>query len=249
MLLFYSRSGLHTINPITESVDRQEFIRMKKQKVHRDSAGREWIWGHSGKGKSHDYRMYLDEVVAKGKAVSAEWRIPIINTSAKERTGYPTQKPIALLARIIKASSNEGDVVLDPFCGCATACIASEKLQRQWVGIDVSPKAAELVRMRMRDEIGLFYTGAHRTDIPKRTDLGKLPAPATHKNRLYGEQEGNCNGCRSHFEARNMEVDHIIARAKGGTDHLDNLQLLCGSCNRIKGNRGMEYLKTKLQIR
>ena len=59
----------------------------------------------------------------------------------RERVGYPTQKPLALLERIIKASSNEGDVVLDPFCGCATACVAAENLGRRWIGIDISPKA------------------------------------------------------------------------------------------------------------
>ena len=66
--------------------------------------------------------------------------------------------------------------------------------------------------------------------------------------KLYGEQSGNCAGCHRHFEARNLEVDHIIARNKGGTDHIENLQLLCGNCNRIKGDRGMEYLMAKLQI-
>ena len=61
---------------------------------------------------------------------------------AKERVGYPTQKPLKLLERIVLASSNEGDMVLDPFCGCATACVAAQKLGRQWVGIDISPKGA-----------------------------------------------------------------------------------------------------------
>ena len=179
------------------------------------------------------------------------WEISIINPNAKERVGYPTQKPLALLRRVIEASSNPGDVVLDPFYGCATACIAAEQLQRQWVGIDISPKAAELVRQRMRDELGLFYDGAHRTDIPKRTDLGKLLKAASPENRrrLYGEQGGNCAGCADHFEARHLEVDHIIARRKGGTDHPDNLQLLCGNCNRVKGARGMDYLRVKLQLR
>ena len=171
-----------------------------------------------------------------------------INQSAKERVGYPTQKPLALLRRIIEASSHPGDVVFDPFAGCATACIAAEQLGREWVGIDISPKAAELVERRMRDELGLFYQGAHRTDIPKRTDLGKLPPYRSHRQTLYGQQEGNCAGCASHFEARHLEVDHIISRRKGGTDHMDNLQLLCGSCNRIKGDRGMEYLRVKLQL-
>ena len=68
-----------------------------------------------------------------------------------ERTGYPTQKPLALLERIIKASSNEGDLVLDPFCGCATTCIAAEKLDRQWIGIDISESAEKLARIRFQE--------------------------------------------------------------------------------------------------
>ena len=173
-----------------------------------------------------------------------------IAPSAKARTGYPTQKPLALLERIIATSCPDDGIVLDPFAGCATACIAAENLHRKWVGIDISPKAADLVRSRMQDELGMFYKGAHRTDIPRRTDLGRLPpynSPVNRK-RLYGEQEGHCAGCATHFEARHLTIDHIIARAKGGTDHIENLQLLCGSCNSIKGDRGMEYLRVKLQL-
>ena len=173
----------------------------------------------------------------------------ILPALGKERTGFRTQKPVALLERIITVSSNRGDTVLDPFCGCATTLIAAEKQARQWIGIDISGKAAELVRQRLRDEVSLYTAKTiHRTDIPQRTDLGKLPPYRSHKRTLYGKQEGNCEGCRTHFEARHLEVDHIIAPNTGGTDHLDNLQLLCGSCNRIKGDRGMEYLMTKLQI-
>ena len=72
---------------------------------------------------------------------------------AKERTGYPTQKPVKLLERIILASSNKNDLVLDPFCGCATTCIAAERHERQWVGIDVSKKAHELVQKRLNREV------------------------------------------------------------------------------------------------
>ncbi|MCY3840043.1 MAG: HNH endonuclease signature motif containing protein, partial [Gammaproteobacteria bacterium] len=71
---------------------------------------------------------------------------------------------------------------------------------------------------------------------------------AKNKRRLYGEQAGDCAGCGMHFELRILEIDHTIPRAKGGTDHLDNLQLLCSHCNRVKGDRGMEYLKAKLQL-
>ena len=78
--------------------------------------------------------------------------IPSINTQSKERVGYPTQKPLALLERIVKASSNEGDIVLDPFCGCATTCVAAERLNRQWIGIDVSQRAYELIKIRLNSE-------------------------------------------------------------------------------------------------
>ena len=102
----------------------------------------------------------------------------------------------------------------------------------------------------MRDELGMFYQGAHRTDVPRRTDIGKLLKynSPTNRKKLYGEQGGNCAGCATHFEPRHFDVDHIIARAKGGTGHIENLQLLCGSCNSIKGDRGMDYLKTKLAL-
>ncbi len=80
------------------------------------------------------------------KGATDVWGIPSINNMAKERTGYPTQKPLALLERIIKASSKEGDIVLDPFCGCGTTIEAAERLNRQWIGIDISPVAIDIVK-------------------------------------------------------------------------------------------------------
>ena len=139
-------------------------------------------------------------------------------------------------------------MVFDPFCGCATALVSANDLGRRWIGIDISPTAARLVRSRIADMQGLFGDIVHRTDIPRRTDLGDIPSyrSKANKMKLYGEQSGNCAGCRTHFEARHLEIDHIIARKSGGTDHIGNLQLLCGSCNRIKGSRGMEYLIARL---
>ena len=187
------------------------------------------------------------DVVLEPTLVGSVWDIPDMMHSRKERTGYPTQKPLALLDRIIKASSNEGDLVLDPFCGCATACVAAERLRRQWVGIDLSPKAAQLVRQRLKQEMGIFYDIAHREDIPKRTDLGKLPSYRTHKHSLYGRQEGFCAGCRAHFPFRNLTVDHIVPLARGGSDHIDNLQLLCGACNSTKGQGSQAQLMVRLR--
>ena len=171
-----------------------------------------------------------------------------INQTAKERVGYPTQKPLALLDRIIRASSNEGDVVLDPFCGCATALVAADRLHREWAGIDLSPLAARLVLKRLREDRGtLFDDVLHRTDVPVRTDFGELPNYRTHKHTLYGRQEGICSGCRVLFPFRNLTVDHVVARSRGGSDHIDNLQLLCAACNSMKGAGSQEQLVAKLK--
>jgi len=94
------------------------------------------------------YRDYLEE--RTGVAPRDWWEINIINKASKERLGYPTQKPEALLERIIKASSNEGDVVLDPFCGCGTAIAVAERLHRRWLGIDITHLAITLIKNRLR---------------------------------------------------------------------------------------------------
>ena len=81
--------------------------------------------------------------------------LPEINSQAQERLGYDTQKPLALLERIINASSNEGDIVLDPFCGCGTAVVAAQKLNRKWIGIDVTHLAINLMRVRLKDSFSI----------------------------------------------------------------------------------------------
>ena len=202
-------------------------------------------------------RNIYDVNSPEGNPIPDVWDISSINGQAKERTSYPTQKPLTLLERIIKTSTNKGDIVLDPFCGCATACVAAESFAdteesgRKWIGIDISPKAHQLVIERFEKELGIFNpTITHRTDIPQRTDIGKILKynDVANKNFLYGEQHGKCNGCLLYFPYRNMTIDHKIPKANGGTDHSDNLQLLCGACNSSKSKGTQEELIAKLKL-
>jgi site-specific DNA-methyltransferase (adenine-specific) len=194
-----------------------------------------------GKG----YKYYLDE----GRYCPDYWNIHALTNHAKERTGYPTQKPLALMKRIIEASTNEGDLVLDPFCGCATTCVAAQQLQRKWIGIDIEAQAAQVLIERLSDDIGLFKDFVHRVDVPQRTDVKIIEPNLSVKQKLYSQQKGHCNGCDVSLEIRHFEIDHIVPKAKGGGDYYENYQLLCGSCNRIKGDRPMEYLRIKIKTR
>ncbi|MCA1707518.1 MAG: restriction endonuclease [Actinobacteria bacterium] len=104
-------------------------------------------------GAVPQYKRYLDEM--PGVLVQNVWTdVPVINNRSKEKLNYPTQKPLALLERIIEASSNEGDVVLDPFAGCGTAIDAAQKLGRRWIGIDVTTLAVDLIDARLRHTYG-----------------------------------------------------------------------------------------------
>lgn len=117
-----------------------------------DKEGR--VWYPDDKSRRPRLKRYLDEM--PGIPMGSVWTdIQPLNSQAIERIGYPTQKPISLLERIITASSHEDDIVLDAFCGCGTALVAAQKLKRQWIGIDQSPTACRVMAKRLRDDCGL----------------------------------------------------------------------------------------------
>lgn len=106
------------------------------------------------------FKRYLDEM--PGTPVTSVWDdITFVNSQAEERQGYPTQNPEALSERIIQASSNEGDLILDPFCGCGTAIAAAQKLKRRWFGIDITQPAMVVVKRRV-NRLGRFRLSGHR---------------------------------------------------------------------------------------
>ena len=183
----------------------------------------------------------------KGKHPEDWWMIqPLMPSDKTERTGYPTQKPLILYERIIMASSSTGDLVLDPFAGCATTCVAAERLGRQWTGIDIWDKAHDVVIERLRkeglatldgDSAGMLAFGdVHYTAVlPERTDEGEGAAPFLRVKERIREPAGNkmtraemyefllsqhdqkCQGCDRLFDdSRYLQLDHNTPRSDGG---------------------------------
>ena len=163
-----------------------------------------------------------------------------------ERTGWPTQKPLALYRRIIEASSNPGDLVLDPFAGCATTCIAAETAStgaRRWIGIDIDPVAEKITLDRLRHETGLFDTDGDPVTVrkrpPKRNDIAAM-SDDEMRQRLHSRQGARCANWHCDSESLrmvDMDLDHVIPKTRGGADGIENRIGLCGNCNRRKGTR------------
>jgi tRNA G10 N-methylase Trm11 len=174
------------------------------ESIFTDEKGRKYQRNIKG-GK--EYRYYLD----KGTLPNDWWTdIQAINPAAKERLGYPTQKPVALLERIVNASSRKNDIVLDPFCGCGTTLVAAHKLERKWIGIDVSPTACKLMKRRLRH---VFKIDAHL--IRGEVDLNyvkKLP-PFEFQNWVVVDK---FSGKVSDKKSGDMGIDGFIAPIKGG---------------------------------
>jgi len=122
----------------------------------------------------------------KGKMKKEDdvWEIPSLNNMAKERLGFPTQKPEALLEYIITASSNPGSLVVDPFCGCGTALTVSEKMKRRWIGIDVSQTACDVVVKRLRETNNYPITSGDIIDLPMEVKDLKNISPVEFQNRV-----------------------------------------------------------------
>ena len=154
VILFYSNSDNTSINIITKEWTREDRVKMLRRKIYKDDTGREWFWETRGQANGIEpYKRYLDDYVDKGGALNDVWDdIQFLRGNHPERTTYATQKPEALLERIIKASSNEGDLVCDFFGGSGTTAAVAEKLGRRWITTDIGKPAALVMRKRLIDQ-------------------------------------------------------------------------------------------------
>ena len=204
-------------------------------------------------GAVPQYKRYLDEM--PGVPVQNVWTdVPVINNRSNEKLGYPTQKPEALLERILKASSNESDVVLDPFCGCGTAIAVAEKLKRRWIGIDVTYLAINLVQRRLRDsfadqlnpyEIIGAPTDAQGAEALKEisphqfewwaVDLVNARPAKDHKK---GADTG-IDGYINFFDDKSGQAKQVIVQVKSGYIGVNHVRDLKGVLEREKAPIGV----------
>ena len=254
LVFFYGKSPDARFNGVMAPHSEKE---KAKEYKYVDENGRRYrkSRGRAYQQKGIEKRIYLDE--SPGRAVGSLWIEDglQLNTSSRERTGYPTQKPLALYARMIQASSNPGDMVLDPFAGCATTCVAAEQLGRQWIGIDIEEESGDVIRERLEREVSesMAWDAIVRTPTtaPERTDDGEPAAPelflespkpkekrisAPEAREALAKRDGlRCRGCGyvpPYLDF--MHVDHKKPRKLKGKESLSNFALLCEPCNRKK---------------
>ena len=226
IILYYSKSN--------DRVFDADSVRLPRKKTHMkielDEHGQEWQVKRDKKtGKVYRY------AVSAG-ALCPDWWVGIqqLNREDKERLGYPTQKPLQLYGRIIKASSKEGDIVLDPFCGCATTPVAAEQLNRQWVGMDIWDGAKDIVLQRLQDDWLFTQEGAAAADVPpmfphtvhveisppERTDDNEIAAP-TLKLRIQRPVE-------PWQKISHSSMMNVLAAAQGTGGGV-----ICAGCGRV----------------
>lgn len=183
-------------------------------------------------------KRYLDE--QPGKPRDDIWD-DVVQLESSE-LDWDTRKPLSLYKRLIECGSVEGDMVLDPFAGCATACVAAEDLQRKWVGIDIDPVAEEATYIRLREATGLNMTEQPvtvRKNPPRRQDVERVSDDKL-RDALWNRQGRRC--ANPYCDAENlrkvdMELDHRIPQSRGGEDGVLNRIALCSNCNRRKGRK------------
>ncbi len=204
------------------------------------------------KGGRIQLRRYLDE--RRGMPISNVWDdIRPINAMAQERLGYPTQKPEALLERIIAASSGEGDLILDPFCGCGTTIAAAQKLGRRWIGIDVTHLAIGLIRTRLRDAYGdsaSYEVIGEPTTVEDAAELAKSDpyqfqwwaltlVGARPTEQKKGADRGIDGRLYFHEGEKDAKTRQVILSVKAGKLHATYVRDLVGVVTREKAAMGV----------
>ncbi len=202
------------------------------------------------------YKRYLDEM--PGAPLQDFWDdIKPIGSRAKERLGYPTQKPEALLDRIIRTSSNEGDVILDPFCGCGTAVAVAERLNRRWIGIDITHLAISIMRSRLQDTFGDSLSPYRVVGLPEDVEGARALAQQSGGGRFEFEYwalglvearpardrrrgaDAGVDGYINFFDDNSGRARSIVVQVKSGHVARNIIAALKGDMEREKAEMGL----------
>ncbi len=229
--------GVAKGNPQYEFMGVTKYWRYSEVKMHELHASGMIV--QTKPGTVPQRKQYLDQ--GRGVGCQSLWDdIPALSFSSKERLGYPTQKPVALLERIISASSNEGDVVLDPFCGCGNAVHAAEKLKRKWIGIDITHLAISLIEKRLKDAFGgrcKFDVHGTPKDLDAARDLAKrdkyqfqwwavwLVEAQAFQGKKKGADTG-IDGLKFFYDLADEDARKIVISVKGGGLKADDIRAL-----------------------
>ena len=232
IILYYTKSNSWTFNMDAVRVPYSDDYVKRFSKQYNEGSKKSTIFT-----KGHDTKRN-QELAQKGKLPEDWWsEFSPVGRKKYENTGYPTQKPLALYERIIKASSSEGDFVLDPFCGCATTPVAAERLGRRWVGMDIWDGAKDIVLMRLEKE-GLARPGSehglmfphdvhYTTAPPARTDDNAMAAPSF---RLKIQRP-----IEAWEKIAHKGMVNILMQAQGTEGGV-----ICGGCGRVLEKEFME---------
>jgi len=246
IILFYGKSDQTVFNEPREEYGLKSGKADSHYKQDEDGA---WYRWQKRRGQE-PYKIYLSP---EGRRLGDVWELAPINASAKERIGYPTQKPEVLLERIIKASTNAGDVVLDPFCGCGTAIAVAERLKLNWIGIDITHLAMNLIKNRLND---MTIGKAKYTVIGEPVTLPDAEELATNDKYQFqwwalglvgarpadqkkGADKGIDGRLYFHDEADETKTKQIILSVKGGKLKPDDIRALSGVVEREKAQIGV----------
>jgi DNA modification methylase len=247
VIFFYTKSDdAHTFNEQGAAISRKPNSHMK---VGIDADGREYQEKIDRKSQKV-YRYYLDE----GKIAEDYWTdIETLNREDRERLGYPTQKPEALLERIIKSSSNDGDTILDAYCGCGTTVVAAERLNRRWIGIDITYQSISLILRRLQDtfpdrdvltgiildgipqDMGAAQALAHKKDDRVRKEFEKWAVLMYSNNRaVINTKKGADKGIdgTAYFLTSKTDTEKIIFQVKSGAVNRSTIATLRGDMER-----------------
>lgn len=202
-IYYYTKSNEYIFNPIFQDYSESTNVDQILQKRKRDETGKS-VYERDDNGR------VIPSGGKKGVPLQDVWNIPYLNPKARERVGYPTQKPLILLERIIQIASNEGDTVLDPFCGSGTTLVASVSLNRQAIGIDISQDALEITRKRL--------------DNPARTESKLLQLGRESYNNADDESLLLLRGLKYVPVQRNKGIDAILSADVNGSPILIRVQ-------------------------